>query len=141
MADVHPGVVGLNGGRKQFWLRVHRGDVLEYLGQHGVEATKAYFQLGDATYERFLRAREVKIEGLSTSERALMISKHSIELSRATKQELRELAERVAELEPVVAVGRAVLAAVAQGVMAEARRERLGVAGLELNDFGKSGSK
>ncbi len=40
MPEIHPGVIGLNGGAKQFWLRINRRVVLSYYQQNGYVSAK-----------------------------------------------------------------------------------------------------
>lgn len=46
----------LRGGEKRMWLRLHRDEVLEYLEEHGEEATKEKYHLvKDETLDRVIR--------------------------------------------------------------------------------------
>ncbi len=45
----------LRGGEKRMWLRIHRDEVLEYLEDHGEEATKEKYHLKHDTLDRVIR--------------------------------------------------------------------------------------
>ena len=66
---IHPEVIGLNGGKKQFWLRTHRAEVDEYLFKHGPDATLVYFNMNQDTLMRFIgrRTDDIKINKLFTN--------------------------------------------------------------------------
>ncbi len=99
----------LNGGSKQFWLRIHRKDVERYYFQYGPESTMAEFNMGQHTLERFLNRRGdyERIEKLSEADRwVLKVANEGI---REVKRRVGELESWRAEVEPVIAVGRALI--------------------------------
>ena len=82
----------LNGGAKQFWLRVHRKEVEAHYFQHGPDATMAEFNMKPATLEAFLKRKgsDDRINKLSEADRWVM---------RIAKEDVREVRHRVGELE------------------------------------------
>lgn len=52
MAEDNEEFWGLKGGEKRMWLRIHQDEVLEYLEEHGEEATKEKYHLTHDTLDR-----------------------------------------------------------------------------------------
>ena len=40
-----PELHGLKGGQKRMWLKIHRDEVMQYLGEHGEDATRRRYAL------------------------------------------------------------------------------------------------
>lgn len=144
MASIHPGVVGLKGGKKQQWLRLHRAEVLEYMHAHGTEATKAYFYMTrPGTFERFLKARQPRYEHMSKADKSLegqkVLEIGFIDLKRRVDKIEGRQDDMLPALTLITGVSKAFQAALAvaehQRVEAEAKDP------LRLDNFGKSGSK
>lgn len=109
-------VIGLSGGKKQFWLRVHRREVENYYYAHGPEATMAEFGLLARTLDGFLarKSKDDRINRLSDNDRYVL--RLSMEASRTVASRVRLLEDRVETLEnwwdeekPLFDLGRAYL--------------------------------
>ena len=83
---------GLKGGSKQFWLRIHRGEVERFLALHGENATCREFNMEPDTLERFQqrKADDVKLTKLSQADRTVL---------SITMAGIRDLKARVRDLE------------------------------------------
>lgn len=109
--EVHPDLVGLKGGKKQFWLRINRGEVELFESKHGREATLTRFNMSLDTYERFQGRKgreETPPKRLSENDRWVYTT--SMESIRELRREVRDLQEwREKEATPVIRVGQAFL--------------------------------
>lgn len=112
--EVHPEVIGLNGGAKQFWLRHHRKEVENYYHAYGPDATLVRFNMKQDTLQRFFEraSEDIRLLKLSESDRWVL---------RVCKAGQRELERRVSdleiwrsEIEPVIQVGRGIIATLEQ---------------------------
>ncbi|MDD5338158.1 MAG: hypothetical protein PHG35_01935 [Dehalococcoidales bacterium] len=102
-------IVGLKGGKKQFWLRTHRKEVENYYFEHGPEATMREYHMGPDTLRRFFERsrKETAINKLSQADKLVM------EYARAgiaeVRQRVRDLEDWRDEAQPVIDFGRALI--------------------------------
>lgn len=111
-------VIGLNGGSKQFWLRMHRKDVEQFYYANGPEATMAEFNIYPDTLERFLARKgreERSIQRLSDSDRYVL--RMAMESNRDLKRRLADLEVWREEVEPVIQVTQALINAATRGIV------------------------
>jgi hypothetical protein len=130
---------GLKGGGKQFWLRTHRKEVETYYFEHGPDDTMREFNLRQATLERFLsrKGRDDRINKLTEADRWVL---------KVANEGIREVRRRVADLEdwrfkvePVLAVGQALIDATMVKVKAKVENTPLPADPLSLKQLsGKS---
>ena len=134
-------LAGLNGGSKQFWLRVHRKEVEAYYFLHGPEATMLEFNMKPDTLEAFLKRKssDDRINKLSESDRWVL---------KMAKEDVREVRRRVADLEswrvevePVIAVGRALLDSTMEKIRVKVEHPALLNDPLRLANFGEKSKK
>lgn len=121
-------VQGLTGGKKQFWLRVHRREVENYLSAHGPEATMAEFGLMPRTLDGFLarKSKDDRVNRLTDNDRYVL--RLSMEASRTVAGRVRELEDRVEALEnwwnedkPLFDLGRAYIKATMPELLAKVK--------------------
>jgi hypothetical protein len=131
---------GLNGGSKQFWLQTHRKEVEQYYFQHGPDATLVEFNMRQATLERFLarKGNDDRINRLSEADRwVLRVTNEGI---RETKRRVSELESWRVEVEPVIAMGKALIDITKVQIKAKVESLALPQDSLRLTNFGgKSG--
>ena len=138
--EVHPDVIGLSGGLKQFWLRCNRGLVEAYYHQHGPDATLKYFNLRQETLQRFFdrRSQDVKLTRLSENDR--WVYRAAMESIRDVKRRVARLEEFREEIEPVIQVGRGIIATLGQ--LQDGSRESLKKSpALQLTDLRRKSGK
>lgn len=102
-------LVGLNGGKKQFWLRLHRKEVEEFYFKHGPEATMKEFCLRPATLERFFDRKGHEERATRLSENDRWVLRMANEGIRDVKRHLRQLEEWKEEVQPVIDVGQSLI--------------------------------
>lgn len=67
-----PEIVGLSGGKKERWLRLHRTEVLDYYDKHGFEDTRRQYCMKFETLERFIDGcRQVQLTPVTKADTAL----------------------------------------------------------------------
>lgn len=85
-------VKGLNGGKKHFWLKEHRAEVMSYYHAHGSAGVLERFNMRPETLERFLVKRDIDIitkDKVTAGERALLIADIASERSLAATERVR----------------------------------------------------
>lgn len=107
-------LVGLNGGRKQLWLRQHRGEVESFYGKHGAEATLAEFNIRQETLMRFFdrKSKDVRLNKLSQADR--WVYRMCMDGQRELQKQVNELKDWVQEANPIIEVGRAIINATSE---------------------------
>ena len=113
-AEVHPGVAGLSGGKKQFWLRCNRKEVENFYGAFGPDDTLIRFNLKQDTLQRFFerQVRDLRLNKLSEADRWVMrVCNEGI---RECKRRLADLEDWQAKVEPVIQVGQGIIATLNQ---------------------------
>jgi hypothetical protein len=60
--EVHPEVIGLKGGSKQFFLRIHRGEIERYYEDNGEQATLKRYNLRQSTLQTFFERRNIDLK-------------------------------------------------------------------------------
>lgn len=103
MIEVHPGVIGLNGGTKQLWLRQHHSEVLRYYHEYGPDSCMIRFNLRKRTMENFLVSGH-DAEKFTKSDKAIMIAKVAREDVAELRGEVRELRQQLEMVAPVCSV-------------------------------------
>jgi hypothetical protein len=104
VSKVRTEIKGVRGGNKQLWLKLNRGKVLDYYHENGLKATLVEFNLRASTFERFLDRKELNLDKLTKVDRALYISKTSIEMSREASRRVSEVEGKVEAMKPVIQV-------------------------------------
>lgn len=64
-------IAGMKGGQKQFWLKCHRPEVLNFYNARGLEATLIEFNMAPDTLERFLAGSSVDRDRMTKAEARL----------------------------------------------------------------------
>ena len=102
MTDFHP---GLNGGKKQLWLRLHREEVLTYFELHGEAATRERYNIvKDDTWSRLLNPDVSRPKSkLTKADRAIARAEIAEQGLRELRREVRELKEQYGDFVPLVA--------------------------------------
>lgn len=100
-------VRGLSGGRKVFWMRVHRQEIIDFYNQHGAFLTMQEFNLRFDTMENFLRDA-VKVDKQQKSpgqDRDKLTARMEINEAtiRALASQMRRLEKGYGEFVPQVA--------------------------------------
>jgi hypothetical protein len=113
MTEIHPGAIGLSGGLKGQFLKQHRAEILSFYHQNGPDATLIRFNMRQNTLEVFLSGKSYNPESMTEAQRALEISKTSIEMSRANARQIAGLSEKYDELSPLLEIVKGVTRAMA----------------------------
>lgn len=112
-------LIGLKGGRKQQWLRLHRKEVEKCYFERGPEVTMAEYGMGNDTMIRFMERsnKETAITRLSQADRWVL------EASRAGTAEVRgrvlDLEDWRTEVQPIIDVGKALINATMRNIEAK----------------------
>lgn len=128
-------LLGLNGGKKQFWLRIHRKEVENYYYTHGAAATMKEYNLRTDTLARFF-------ERAGDDNRKLKLSqadKYILEYARLCAADLRK---RITIIEgwaqkaaPVIALGQALIDATTTRINIKVEAPALPKDELRLNNL------
>ena len=95
---------GLNGGSKQFWLRLHHSEVMAYYEAHGEAATREEFNIvKEETWQHILNPQRVHSPGLTKADRAIARVEITEAGFREVKREVRELKEQFGQFVPLMA--------------------------------------
>lgn len=134
-------LVGLSGGKKQFWLRVNRPAVMDFYFKHGPVATMTEFGMGQQTFERFLARehRDIELNRLSKNDK--WVFNAAMERSRELAGRISRLEEWKAEAEPVINVGRALLDATSARLQLQSGKSLPNDELLKLGNFGGKSKK
>lgn len=136
---VDPRVVGLSGGPKQSWLRMHRGEVLTCYHECGPEYTMLRFNMRGYTLRNFLVSKPVDYEKLTKADRAIKKAEVAIEAVREVKHRLNDVEAQLEELAPMAQIAYGFLEAVARAMPVIELKESLERQDpLRLSDMGKS---
>ena len=143
---VHPEVIGLNGGKKQFWLRINRKMVENYYCAYGPEKTCEYFKMSLDTLQRFFdrKANDARLNKLSENDRYVL--RMAMESTRALRSEvnrdLGEASKRIVALEefqfeamPVIQLVRSLAITTMGKIRGKVEPPALPDLPLELDDF------
>ena len=141
MADVYPEVIGLNGGAKQLWLRIHYDMVKDYYYKNGPDATMSRFNMRQYTLESFLLAKPVRYENMTEAARAIFKADQALEAARELRHRVNDIETQLEETIPLTQIAYGFLSAVAQAMPAiELQQAREKEDPFSLADFrGKSG--
>lgn len=131
---------GLSGGAKQLWLRSHRAEVDEFYRRHGPDATMAEYGMRAATLARFLlrRQKDIRINKMSEADR--MVLRIAMEGDRELKRRIARLEEWQTAVEPVIQVGRGIIATLA-GFKGKVEQLPVKDNPLSLANFGRKSGK
>lgn len=99
-------VKGLKGGKKQFWLRVHRKEVENYYSAYGPEATMSEFNISADTLERFFQRKNGEINMAKLSEADRWVLTLSQEGLRELKGRVKNLEDWQQEMIPIFELGK-----------------------------------
>jgi len=133
----------MNGGSKQFWLRVHRKEIDRFYFEHGPDATMAEFNMRQGTLERFLnparRGEDLRLDRLSEGDRTVL---------RMANAGISELRSRLVELEswraaaaPVITLVQALVDAASDKIKLKVDTSALPPDPLRMDNFGRSPKK
>lgn len=138
--EVHPEVIGLKAGLKQMWLRMHRAEVEAYYHEHGPDATRQRFNMTENTLKAFWdrRGKDIRMTKWSQSDKE--VYQVLMEGQREIKRRVSRLEEWQAEIEPVIQVGRGLVATLGQ-LQAQSQISGENQAVARLDNIGKKSGK
>ncbi len=108
----HPELIGMSGGQKAMWLRLHRQEIIDFYGKHGEKATMVEYRINkyhryvlDALLPRnpigleFTLGFQIAPEDDSTDlKKALDLAEKAIRLAQQSNARVAEVAGQVREL-------------------------------------------
>ena len=84
----------MSGGKKQHWLRIHRGQILAYFKAHGELATREKYNMKQDTWNRFMNPSASQPNtNLTKSDKAILRAEISEQGLRDVRKEVKELKE------------------------------------------------
>ena len=99
-----PELKGLAGGKKQFWLRTHRSEVMAYYEAYGEASTREEFNIvKEETWQHVLNPRIVRSSGITKADKAIARAEIAEAGFREVKREVRELKEQFGQFVPLLA--------------------------------------
>jgi hypothetical protein len=109
-------LIGLKGGRKQQWLRLHRREIDNFYFAHGPEATaKEYGMTGDTLIHYLDRSRkDTVINKLSQADKWVYEACNAG--TAEVRERVRDLEDWQKEVEPIINVGRSLIAATMRNI-------------------------
>ena len=128
-------LIGLKGGSKQHYIRLHYREIKEYYFQHGAEATRREFRLEQQTLEALLQREGYYSRLNKLSENDKWVYRAAMDVNRDTNRRVAVLERWREEVEPVIEIGRGIVATLAQ-LQPQSQKKIKPADPLSLADFG-----